>query len=144
MLNHLSQHIAPFRKFSIKDVSWTADTNPNSGLNEKDLLKPGVDNATLIAKDAAQGVKQRYEIVTLAGEIKSFDGDYRLALDQIKSFLKNLQNIKHIKSAVALQMPLDLSPDANISENTSMETQKSKAEFVIRVIYREDHENRSS
>ena len=81
------------------------------------------------------GADLRKQSAMIEGEVRPFRGDYRAAIDSIKSFADALAKRPEVAEVKVAKLPLDINPTLSLSGNTTENRdQIGKAEFKLVII----------
>jgi hypothetical protein len=96
--------------------------------NESANRRPAVPVA---AAAPAAGRQQR---ALIKAEVRSFDGDYRKAIDAINRFAAHLRDERAVAEVRVTKLPLNLDPKQSLSGNMQEERGRStRAEFEVQI-----------
>ncbi len=96
------------------------------------------------AEEAADKRNKRYnkrdqrpgdEHTVLDGRIDPFNGDYRAALDMLEAFAANLRGLQGVVEVRLLKLPLNLSPNQQLSGNAVGDRARDEAAFSLIVVF---------
>ncbi|MGH8600333.1 MAG: hypothetical protein ACRET1_06705, partial [Burkholderiales bacterium] len=99
--------------------------------NESTNRRPAVPVAAAAPGASAAGRQQR---ALIKAEVRSFDGDYRTAIDAINRFAAHLRDESAVAEARVTKLPLNLDPKQSLSGN--MQEQRghpARAEFEVQI-----------
>jgi hypothetical protein len=69
--------------------------------------------------------------------VRPFRGDYRAAIESIKSFAATISKRPEVAEVKVVKMPLDINPTLSLSGNTTENRdQVGKAEFKMVVVFK--------
>jgi hypothetical protein len=79
----------------------------------------------------------RKQSAYIQGEIRSFRGDYRAAIESIDALAQRLRRNPHVAEVRTIKMPLNVNPNANLSGNTlDSGSEPATAEFELLIVYK--------
>lgn len=113
----------------LREFGWT---------HAHDEIRKGQEppSASSTAARPAGPAPERKQSAYLAGEIRSFRGDYRAAIASIDALAQRLRQSPHVAEVRAVKMPLNVSPTAVLSGNTLDSSPAASAEFELVIVYR--------
>ncbi len=138
----ISANFSDFNDLILSDIEWHIVTQGGAGLSRQDSAMSeqvdtlGMDEMLMSGMDGGQssGVSSRPSgnrvVVNLKGTIRSFDGDYRYAIERVELLAKQLRAQTYIEAAVATKLPLDIDPSIRASGSLSS---KKIPSFVVEV-----------
>lgn len=121
MMYYLSQQLTNFPEIQLDNIHWSISIDPDDQKNDQ---QP-VNGAEILEFSY-------YQIATINGYIKPFNGDYREALDLLNNFVNTIKQSNMIYNAMITNLPIDVSPDASIDSNQSMHSKD--AFFSVKII----------
>lgn len=77
------------------------------------------------------------EHALLEGRLEPFDGDFRAALDTLESFAANLRGLEGVLEVRLVALPLNLSPNQQLSGSAVTENTRDEANFSLMVVFGE-------
>jgi len=127
MMSVLSTGLEAFPDVVLTEINWSAQIRGNSevvagNLNTGSGALPGADD----------GLSLRHHALIKA-RIKSFDGDYRKALETVRRFAEHLRQIPGVAEVRVESLPLDIGPEASLSGNVEAVNRNAKARFSLGV-----------
>jgi hypothetical protein len=117
-------------------VGHALDATPQIRLNGLDWQygtdqKQSADRRPATATTTATGHQQQ---ALIKAEVRSFDGDYRKAIDAINRFAAHLRDEPTVAEARVTKLPLNLDPQQSLSGNMQEERGRpARAEFEVQI-----------
>lgn len=110
-----------------------------------DRIEIGVDGAKAAVAVAAPnapppfpGADARKQSALIEGEVRPFRGDYRAAIESIKTFAGTLSKRPEVAEVKVVKLPLDINPTLSLSGNTTENRdQIGRAEFKLVVVFKQ-------
>ena len=134
MMVLLSQGLEAFPSLQIDSMSWTVSADPFAPVSGRAALKGEPPAGTVAVDEEGNNVPALFQLAFVGGSVVTFDGDYRLAIDQVNGFADALSLQNSVEHVQILTLPLDLSSERVLSGGSEQVT--GKAEFEIRVALR--------
>ncbi len=106
----VSDSFSGFNELSLARMEWRSKTESENKISEAG--RPGANQL------ANQAVGAMF-VVSLFGELSTFTGDFRHAIDRIESLMSSLRDQEGVIKVEATRMPLDIDPSLNISRSLS-------------------------
>ena len=119
----------------IRDFGWKhGTTTADKGADNTASAAPAARTASAPAGQQPA----RYQSAFVSGEIRSFRGDYRTAIETINALVERLKLNPAVAEVRATKMPLNVSPTAPLSGNTlsSAKAEAAIAEFELVVVFK--------
>lgn len=108
-----------------------------------EIMVDGAGGKTTTAAPPAPGVPPlpgadgRKQSALIEGEVRPFRGDYRAAIESIKSFAATISKRAEVAEVKVVKMPLDINPTLSLSGNTTENRdQVGKAEFKLVIVFK--------
>ncbi|MGH8750117.1 MAG: hypothetical protein ACREUV_00255 [Burkholderiales bacterium] len=106
-------------------VSRALDASPSVLLKSISWKYGGAAETEPGAQRSASATGTKKESGVIEAEIRPFKGDYRAALISINSFVDRLRSERSVAEANVIQLPLNISPGASLSGNTTDSRQQN-------------------
>jgi hypothetical protein len=104
------------------------------GDNEPSSRRPAAPVAAAAAGAAGASAAGRQQRALIKAEVRSFDGDYRKAIDAINRFATHLRDERAVAEVRVTKLPLNLDPKQSLSGNMREERGRStRAEFEVQI-----------
>jgi hypothetical protein len=132
----LSRALAPDPELAAIEITWQYSTNEISSGSA--VVAPAAPGPAAPPPPAAGPSGPRKQSGLLAGEIRSFRGDYRNAIQRINELAERLRKDPSVQEVRVTQLPLNVSPSLTISGSASdTPNQGGSTEFKLVVIMKE-------
>ena len=80
----------------------------------------------------------RKQSALIEGEVRPFRGDYRAAIESIKTFAGTISKRPEVADVKIVKLPLDINPTLSLSGNTTENRdQIGKAEFKVVIVFKQ-------
>ncbi|MBK8162573.1 MAG: hypothetical protein IPK65_05325 [Gammaproteobacteria bacterium] len=129
MLRALSAGVSSHPAIRIDEIVWTA-AHQDGDINPEDL-------GMFASQDAAASSG---ESAIIKGRLEAFDGDLRAAFNRVDGFVETLRRDGRFSTVDAVEMPLNVDPDATVAGIAGTLPDDAAATFEIRVMLRAGHE----
>ena len=96
---------------------------------------PATDTANSDNPDVATGVSPRMRI-SIRGRVEPFNGNYRVAFDELRTFMETLRTDQRVYSVIARKQPLDVNPKSTLTGEFSPATRNDQATFTVDLLVR--------
>ncbi len=84
------------------------------------------------------GADMRKQSALIEGEVRPFRGDYRAAIESIKTFAGTISKRPEVADVKIVKLPLDINPTLSLSGNTTENRdQIGKAEFKVVIVFKQ-------
>ncbi|MEO5367641.1 MAG: hypothetical protein H7831_15055 [Magnetococcus sp. WYHC-3] len=114
----LEQHprlkLEHFEWVAVPGPHWPVKAPPLEAVNEAETLR--VEQPAAEGAPEAAPVAGLYQLALLSGQVTPFDGQYRLALGRVQSFMEDLRKRPEVFQVVAEKLPLDIDPQSGLDE----------------------------
>jgi hypothetical protein len=130
MLEVISRALEASPGIRLEQIEWYSAVDPNSD-GENDPRRNQVIEGDRIERDPKY---THYHIAEFKGQLQSFSGDYRAAIDQADKLVADLVQHPNVKHAEVVQYPLDVTSGANLSGNATESTADAEAKFTVKVV----------
>ena len=131
----VSRGLEDFPTLKLASVDWRSSMDPNAAVGrEQPRTQPAASNNPQFNPDGSPIVPMLYQLARLKGEIDPFDGNYRLALQQVRAFAATLKKLNGMRSVRILSLPLDISSQERLTGSASADVGASAAEFEIKIV----------
>ena len=143
MMAALSDGMRPFPGIKLEKIEWKAgnDASAQVGATKLASKSRGIIRSLLGPAKNAQNEKSSignvYQLASIKGRVDPFTGDYRAALEMVRSFAEVLRGLARVQDVQVLALPLDIGSGNSLSGDASTEGVSSEAPFEIRVVFME-------
>ncbi len=110
----------------LDSVAWTVSVDPNAVPGGKAPPETGP-----LARDPAY---PQYETGVFSGQIASFEGDFRAAIESIDALVASLKAVEHVVHVEVLSYPLNLDPAASVSGGALEAASSREARFEVKLV----------
>jgi len=122
----LGNALARAADLRLDSVAWTVSADPNAVPGGK-----APPDAGPLARDPAY---LQYETGVFSGEITSFKGDFRAALESVDALVAALKAGEHVVHVEVLSYPLNLDPAASVSGGALEASSGREARFEVKLV----------
>jgi hypothetical protein len=129
----IGQALAPSPEIVVTELDWQHSTSEfEAGAKAAGTLPGSPPPAS------APGSPGRKQSGLIAGQVRDFKGDFRLAINSINALAERLRNDPAVDNVHIVQLPLNVSPALALSGNTSDNpAQAGAAEFKLVLVLRQ-------
>ena len=132
----ISRVLEAFPTFQLDQIDWMGSVDPNA--TPQYVAAGGLSQlADNISTDP--GDFDYFQIAKVKGHLAPFDGNYRRALTEVTRFADILRGLNIIQDVRIIDLPLDISSDAKLEGNASVELPKEGAHFTLTVVLGINH-----
>ena len=124
-MSNISLSLKNFPRISLDSMQWE---------NEASIQKYNRQSAATNKITVKGNPGSRYQIITIAGHVNKFNGDYRTAQALIARFTRGLTKSRKYFHVQALKMPVNTQSHKSLSGNTGKEGDDQKAIFSLILI----------
>lgn len=126
----VGQALAPSPEIVLTELGW------QNGISEFDT-GTGATGAKSLPQ-ALPGTTARKQSGLIAGQVRDFKGDFRLAINSITALADRLRSNPAVETVRVVQLPLNVSPTLTLSGNTSDNpAQAGAAEFKLVLVLKQ-------
>jgi hypothetical protein len=126
----VSRAIEPWPQILIRELGWRYGVEDIDASGGETRLP---DAAGTVAPQVAAGTRRQTALID--GEIRSFRGDYRAAIDLINELAGRLSSDPEVAEVRTIKLPLNVNPSLSLSGNTVESQEQNKtAEFKLLIV----------
>ena len=131
----VSRSLEDYPTLKLASVDWLSSTNPKATIGAGRASPQQTSaNVPQLNPDGTPMGPSLYQLARLKGQIEPFDGNYRLALQQVRAFAANVKKLDGVTSVRILSLPLDISSQERLAGTAGGAASASAAEFEIKVV----------
>ncbi|MBX9904400.1 MAG: hypothetical protein K2Y31_08600 [Burkholderiales bacterium] len=129
----IGQALTPSPEIAITELDWqysNSEFEPGAAA--------GAAGAARTPPQAASAASGRKQSGLIAGQVRDFKGDFRVAINSINALAERLRNDPAVDNVRVVQLPLNVSPTLTLSGNTSDNpAQAGAAEFKLVLVLKQ-------
>ena len=140
MMATLSEGMRRFPRIKIEQMDWQTSTDPAArvGASTRGSARSSLRNllgssGRRSKSDASEGTSF-YQLALVKGRVDNFTGDYREALEMVRSFADVLREREDVKDVNVIAFPLDIGSETRLSGDASSDADSRDAPFEIRIV----------
>jgi len=134
MMANLSKGLSSFPNIQINEIRWLSSNQPftaETTNNDNDDLQ----------QQAGLSFQNRYQIASIMGQLKFFQGNYQSAFATIKKFVNTLKNDPRFTEVTVIKYPIDIDSSSTLSMTSGKNTKYHVADFEISVVMKVNNES---
>lgn len=127
MMATISRGLSRFQNIQINEIQWGSSSQPGK-------LDGMGGESTGQGAQSGVSIHNRYQIASIKGRLKSFDGNYQAAFQTLNKFVKTLKNDPRFIEVTTIKYPLDINSRSTLSMTSGKSAEYRVAGFEIRAV----------